>query len=173
MEVFDGLSSFWPSGFSGSILVTTRNKTLAKEFTKFQVSVTPFAPLDASRFLLQYGTNDTEYTSQEDDAVTIISQRLGHLPLALDLVRHHVSASGSSYKEFLEGYGEPSEPFLYDKFSSTWKNEWYHQNILATYILRIQKMSKKAVEMVHVLAILDASCIPLSIFRSDEEHMSD
>ncbi|KAH7252747.1 hypothetical protein BKA59DRAFT_526252 [Fusarium tricinctum] len=119
MEVFDGLSSFWPSGLSGSILVTTRNKTLAKEFTKFQVSVAPFSPLDARLFLLQYRANDTKKTSQEDDATTIISQRLGNLPLALDLVRHHVLASGSSYKEFLEGYGEPSEPFLFDKFSST------------------------------------------------------
>lgn len=173
MEVFDGLSSFWPSGLSGSILVTTRNKTLAKEFTKFQVSVAPFSPLDARLFLLQYRANDTKNTSQEDDATKIISQRLGNLPLALDLVRHHVSASGSSYTEFLTGYGEPSEPLLYDKFGSTWKNEWYHQNILATYTLRLQKMSQKAVEMVHVLAILDASCIPLSIFRPDEEDMSD
>ncbi|KIL89242.1 hypothetical protein FAVG1_07636 [Fusarium avenaceum] len=144
---------------------------LAKEFTRFQVSVAPFSPLDAQRFLLQYRANNTKNTSQENDATTTISQRLGNLPLALDLVRHHVSASGSSYKEFLEGYGEPSEPFLFDKFSSTWKNEWYHQNILATYTLRIRKMSKAAVEMLHVLAILDASCIPLSIFRPDEENM--
>lgn len=169
MEIFDGLSLFWPSGLSGSILVTTRNKTLAKEFTKSQVSVAPFSPMDAHRFLLQYRANDSKNTSQESDATTIISQRLGNLPLALDLVRHHVSASGSSYKEFLEGYGEPNEPFMFNKFSSTWKNEWYHQNILATYTIRIQKMSRGAVEMVHALAILDASCIPLSIFRADEK----
>ncbi|CAG1996614.1 unnamed protein product [Fusarium graminearum] len=112
MEPFDGLSSFWPSGLSGSILVTTRNKTLAKEFTKSQVSIPPFEPLDAQRFLLQYRTSGTEHTCQEDNAAEIISQRLGNLPLALDLVRHHVSASGSSYKEFLRCYGEPSEPLL-------------------------------------------------------------
>ena len=39
MEAFDGLSSFWPSDLSGSILVTTRHETLAKEFTEFQLSV--------------------------------------------------------------------------------------------------------------------------------------
>jgi hypothetical protein len=173
MESFDGLSSFWPSGLSGSILVTTRNKTLAKEFTEFQLSVSPFEPLDSRRFLLQYRTNDTELTAEEDNAIAIISQRLGNLPLILDLVRHHVSASGSTYKEFLQSYGEPSEPFLYDRLSSSWKNEWYHQSILTTYTLRLQEMSKKAVEMVQVLAILDASCIPLSIFRADKEAMSD
>lgn len=173
MEAFEGLSAFWPSGLSGSILVTTRNKTLAKEFTEFQLSVSPFEPLEARRFLLKYRTNDTELTSEEDNAATIISQRLGNLPLVLDLVRHHVSASGSSYKEFLQSYGEPIEPFLYDRSSASWKNEWYHQNILATYTLRLQKMSKKAAEMVEVLAILDASCVPLSIFRADNEAMSD
>ena len=172
MEAFEGLSSFWPSGLSGSILVTTRNKTLAKEFTEFQLSVSPFEPLDARRFLLQYRANDTELTSEEDNATAIISQRLGNLPLVLDLVRHHVWASGSSYKEFLQSYREPIEPFLYDRSSASWKNEWYHQNILATYTLRLQKMSKKAVEMVQVLAILDASCVPLSIFRADKEAMS-
>ncbi|RGP69660.1 tetratricopeptide repeat-containing, partial [Fusarium sporotrichioides] len=135
MEPFDGLSSFWPSGLSGSILVTTRNKTLAKEFTKSQVSIPPFEPLDAQRFLLQYRTSGTEHTCQEDNAAEIISQRLGNLPLALDLVRHHVSASGSSYKEFLRCYGEPT------------------------------------VNMIHLLAILDVSCIPLSIFGADKEDM--
>ncbi|CAG7558312.1 unnamed protein product [Fusarium equiseti] len=157
MEAFEGLSAFWPSGLSGSILVTTRNKTLAKEFTEFQLSVSPFEPLDARRFLLQYRTNDTELTSEEENATTIISQKLGNLPLVLDLVRHHVSASGSSFKEFLQSYREPIEPFLYNRSSASWKNEWYHQNILATYTLRLQKMSKKAAEMVEVLAILDAS----------------
>ncbi|PCD36214.1 hypothetical protein FGRA07_08098 [Fusarium graminearum] len=171
MEPFDGLSSFWPSGLSGSILVTTRNKTLAKEFTKSQVSIPPFEPLDAQRFLLQYRTSGTEHTCQEDNAAEIISQRLGNLPLALDLVRHHVSASGSSYKEFLRCYGEPSEPLLYDRISSTRRNEWYHQNVFSTYTLRMQKMTNKAVDMIHLLAILDVSCIPLSIFGADKEDM--
>ncbi|UZP45158.1 hypothetical protein NXS19_012970 [Fusarium pseudograminearum] len=171
MEPFDGLSSFWPSGLSGSILVTTRNKTLAKEFTKSQVSIPPFEPLDAQRFLLQYRTSGTEHTYQEDNASEIISQRLGNLPLALDLVRHHVSASGSSYKEFLRCYGEPSEPLLYDRISSTRRNEWYHQNVFSTYTLRMQKMTNKAVDMIHLLAILDVSCIPLSIFGADKEDM--
>ncbi|CEI41676.1 unnamed protein product [Fusarium venenatum] len=171
MEPFDGLSSFWPSGLSGSILVTTRNKTLAKEFTESQVSIPPFEPLDARRFLLQYRTSGTEHTCQEDNAAEIISQRLGNLPLALDLVRHHVSASGSSYNEFLKCYGEPSEPFLYDRISSTWRNEWYHQNVFATYTLGMQRMTNKAVDMIHVLAILDVSCIPLSIFGANKEEM--
>ncbi|KAL6922993.1 hypothetical protein FSST1_000267 [Fusarium sambucinum] len=171
MEPFDGLSSFWPSGLSGSILVTTRNKTLAKEFTESQVSIPPFEPLDARRFLLQYRTSGTEPTCQEDNAANIISQRLGNLPLALDLIRHHVSASGSSYKDFLKYYGEPSELFLYHRLSSTWKNEWYHQNLFATYTLGMQKLTNKAVDMIHVLAILDVSCIPLSIFGADKEDM--
>ncbi|CAF3526042.1 unnamed protein product [Fusarium graminearum] len=171
MEPFDGLSSFWPSGLSGSILVTTRNKTLAKEFTKSQISIPPFEPLDAQRFLLQYRTSGMEHTCQEDNAAEIISQRLGNLPLALDLVRHHVSASGSSYKEFLRCYGEPSEPLLYDRISSTRRNEWYHQNVFSTYTLRMQKMTNKAVDMIHLLAILDVSCIPLSIFGADKEDM--
>jgi hypothetical protein len=41
---------------------------LAKEFTQFQISVPPFGPLDARRFLLQYRTNDTKFIPEEDNA---------------------------------------------------------------------------------------------------------
>lgn len=115
-------------------------------------------------------TNDTEVTCEEGNSAMITSQRLGGLPLALVAVGHFVAARGSSYTEFIQNYGES---FSYDGLTSQWDKGLCHQNIITIFTPLLQRLSKKASEIILALAILDPDCVPLSIFRVDKQAMSD
>ncbi|KAF4970343.1 hypothetical protein FSARC_2599 [Fusarium sarcochroum] len=171
MEEFDELASYWPSGASGSIIITTRNRTLAKRYAQVQVPVSCLETGEAGQFLLDFCYHGQEVNVQDQAATAIIAEKLHSLPLALDLVRHYVSSSGSSYSEFLESYGELDESLLLSKFGSAWQNPWYRATIATTYTFQIHRMSKNAVLMMYLLSILDPDRIPISFFNTNEADM--
>lgn len=100
-----------------------------------------------------------------------IADKLGSLPLALDLIRHYLLSTGSSYSQFLENYSRFDETFLFQDAGFIWQNQWYPASIAATFTYRLQQMSENAVLMMHMLSILDPNSISVSFFKAEKSKM--
>ena len=171
VENFEDLPSYWPMGALGSVILTTRSPLLAKKYAEVQVAVSLLDPVEASQFLLDFRALAGIPSNEEGVAAGIIADKLGSLPLALDLIRHYVFSSGSSYSEFLQSYDQFNESFLFNRTGLMWENQWYPATVASTYTYRMQRMSEQAVLMMHILSLLDPDQIPISFFKTEQTKM--
>ena len=110
LVIFDGWASgsemadLLPRAGRGQVLLTSANRRLGLEADV--VEVDPFDEATAAAFLLdRTGRTDTA-------AATRVAQRVGGLPVALELAAAHATATGTSFDTYLQALDDPATPGL-------------------------------------------------------------
>ncbi|KAK4235372.1 hypothetical protein C8A03DRAFT_36778 [Achaetomium macrosporum] len=97
------LKSAWPGTFSGSVLLTTRDLTVATALASQYLQIDAFTEEDGSRMLLK--AIEADHTSPSDvQHALAISRALGGFPLALAQIGGFVTLRRMSLKEVLPIY---------------------------------------------------------------------
>ncbi|KAJ5160567.1 uncharacterized protein N7482_007571 [Penicillium canariense] len=101
------LAEFWPHGDKGSILITSRDQTLTKQYRgKSLRELRAENAVDLLLRLTSTGTSNMTHTVsiEEGIAATEIVKRVGFLPLGINQAANLIMNDSCSFVEFLEAY---------------------------------------------------------------------
>ena len=150
------LHKFLPQGhIKGHIIICTREIRFDKDIAEFEIDV--FTPDEATAFL-------TSHSVAYDNALAL-SERLGYLPLALNLVvlylRENPSVSCTKYIELL---GKHGLSMLDKPLTEEEKNEFQKKAVASTWKLSMDKITEEARQLLHLFAYCAPDNIPLAMF---------
>ena len=175
LVVFDNVESastleyYWPTGSGGSILVTSRSTDLCRNFVSRtnQVDIQPFSRTVGQEFLLSLLSNSFADTSAEDaNAAEQISDALGHLPLALNLIGTYVATNGLSYSRFLTTHRDFDRDFLFGRLPLYWDAQAYQRSINDTWTLNYSNLDANARFLMDLLAFMDTDGVKIEFFQA-------
>lgn len=171
--VYDGadrselLNVFWPLGGSGSILITTRDPL---PWTAY-LNLEPFSVEDGAGFLLKM-TNRGQGPEERENA-TIISQRLGGLPLALTQMARFITRRNMTFPEFIQAYSEREGREEMFKFRVEESNGGgpsnYGHTLASVWALEVLKDGKALLD---VISMLDPDGISEHILTAYAENVT-
>jgi hypothetical protein len=127
---------------------------------------------DGKNFLLSLLQDNENKCSSEEDRETAskISQAVGNLPLALNLVGRYISSTGMSSRRFLDTNRHFERDFLFNEATHLWDAQSYQNSINTTWTMNISPSGSKSVldnntlSLIQMLAFLDGDGVPLSLF---------
>ena len=173
------LTPFWPSTGKGTAILTTRNPDTARYFTNTEgrLNISPFSLTDGQNFLLNVvkGGWQAEKDEPELTAANDICQSVACLPLALDLVGSYISSCEISLSRFVKMHPGFERDLLFDGSVKPSDVNPYQKSITTTWTLTstFSKsgpiMETKARTLIQMLAFLDASGVPLSLFEEKQK----
>ena len=168
------LEQYWPRATKGAIIMTSRNPGVARHFatTHARIEVLPFSLHDGENFLLSLlQDNENRCSSKEErEIASKISQAVGNLPLALNLVGRYISSTGMSSRRFLDTNRHFERDFLFNEATHLWDAQSYQNSINTTWTMNISPPGSKSVldnntlSLIQMLAFLDGDGVPLSLF---------
>jgi hypothetical protein len=168
------LEQYWPRATKGAIIMTSRNPGVARHFATIhaRIEVLPFSLHDGENFLLSLlQDNENRCISEEDrETASKISQAVGNLPLALNLVGRYISSTGMSSRRFLDTNRHFERDFLFNEATHLWDAQSYQNSINTTWTMNISPPGSKSVldnntlSLIQMLAFLDGDGVPLSLF---------
>ncbi|GAW10764.1 hypothetical protein ANO14919_000990 [Xylariales sp. No.14919] len=174
VEDFEVVRPLWPIAKSGSILITTRNSMLARLYTSQQVEIPLLTGAEGVSFLESFTSPSVlPHVSEEERAIYEIVKRSGHLPLVLDLVRHHALGTGYSFAQFLRAHEQFEELLMNEDYSSYLRTEFYPVPLAATLTIGLEKTSPEARNIMSIIAFLDPDEIPVELFEITATEMVD
>ncbi|RWA04108.1 hypothetical protein EKO27_g10996, partial [Xylaria grammica] len=174
VEDFEVVRPLWPIAKSGSILITTRNSMLARLYTSQQVEIPLLTGAEGVIFLESFTSPPVlPHASEEERAIYEIVKRSGHLPLVLDLVRHHALGTGYSFAQFLRAHEQFEELLMNEDYSSYLRTEFYPVPLAATLTIGLEKTSPEARNIMSIIAFLDPDEIPVELFEITTTEMVD
>ena len=157
-EDYSFFREYQPSNGFGSILVTTRNATLAREFSiKHEIALGPLDGDSAVKMLL--GNLSEYFNKGSKEKAQRICKRLGNLPLALSQMSGYLEESGCSLEKFLDLYEDyENHPGLHStsKPGSTTGYQHTVSTVWAITISLLEQKSEEAVRTLSILAFLDS-----------------
>lgn len=159
------LGSYWPNGAWGTIIVTTRNPQVARKYSSSHINVPPFTRAEGQRFLTSKILHDAQVSSNDFEAAGLVTDRLGHLPLALDLVRSYIVASGMSLTSFLRAYTSFAPEFLFNHSTLHWDSQSYQRSVDTTWTFTLQTMNANTRLLIDILSLMDSDGVPLPMLR--------
>jgi NB-ARC domain len=162
VESPDNLQSFWPSGRSGSVLITSRNNILAFNPASSGIEVPVFSEVEGTAFLqtiLERGS----YTEEETISAKELSRALDGLPLALNLMGAHIRARNRKIGQFLIQYQNHSSD-LHRSSTSVSRNIYYSHSINTVWETSFGPLDFDSTTLMAVLSFLDPEQIPQELF---------
>jgi hypothetical protein len=163
------LETYWPNGACGTIIVTTRNPQVARKYSVSHINVSPFTRVEGQTFLTSKILHNAHISSNDFAAAGFVTDRLGHLPLALDLVRSYIASSGMSLASFLHAYNSFAPDFLFNHDTSHWDSQSYQRSVDTTWTFTLQKMNTNARLLMDILSFMDSKGVPSSMLRTASE----
>lgn len=165
----DILDSFWPSGSSGSVLITSRDP-LVKTYNSSDhsgIMLPAFEVEEATDFLLSLTGREMEEDEQKSG--TAVAETLGGLPLALTEMAGVMSRRGLTFSEFLQQYEVESareELFTLQVENPGARTGNEYEHTLAT-VWALDNL-REGGPLLDVLSFLDPDGIPEYIFEANQ-----
>ncbi|EPS38825.1 hypothetical protein H072_7420 [Dactylellina haptotyla CBS 200.50] len=167
VNCLDNLKNYWPTGKTGSILLTSQDKRSLELTNRQGIEIVSFTESESIKFLssaLSKKNNDSELPD-----IRQLAQKAHGLPLALQTMVSFILGRGLSVKKFLQ---------LYEKHSAkihTRKGvNWRYDHTLATVWdfaftqLGKDSESEDVTHLLELFAFLDPDNIPENIFFEGE-----
>jgi len=159
------LDPYWPNTACGTVIVTTRNPNLAQTHAFVKLPVPEFSKTEAVKFLFKLCPTVSRGDALEIDACLQISERLGYLPLVLDLVGSYIRSVLSSFKTFLRNYPDFERTLvLRDSDVHGFQPQAYSQPTTSTWTIGLTSATEDARLLMDCLALLYPDRIPVDIF---------
>jgi hypothetical protein len=169
--VHHGIAKFIPRSSKGIIIITTRDREVARNLANQNVVIKPeLRPEQAIELFHQYCfESNAECTSNDTAALPQLLRELQYLPLAivqvaafLDLNR---SITTSRYLEMFKGTKESQKRLLSDPHHNIWRdnNDSNAETILTTFSIsfrQLQQQSKLADSFLQFMACINRKAIP-------------
>lgn len=119
-------------------------------------------------------TDTHESNLREKAAAKLITDALGHLPLALDLVGNYVKGLGKSLSSFWREHPHFETDFLFNPDLTTWTPAHFEESISRIWALHIYPnfqdtsghLDAKSYWLINMVAFLDRDGVPLSLFQN-------
>jgi tetratricopeptide (TPR) repeat protein len=166
-------SEFVPTGFLGSVLITTRRSTTGQAH---ELHVEEMADEGILLLLRRAGfINEKEEVEKASEEALLsakeINKEFDGLPLALEQAGAYIKETGISLQEFLELFKSYGKDFLMEKPET----QDYPKSVAQVFAMSLEKTEKEspeARELIQLCAFLDADSIPETIFKEGREHLS-
>ncbi|KAI1147559.1 hypothetical protein F4825DRAFT_455381 [Nemania diffusa] len=144
------LRDCWPAG-RGSVLVTTRNASLSREFSiPSDIALGPINE-DAAIRILTSGLLDNP-TEHFRASASEICHQLGYLPLALSQTAGYLVESGSDLDDFLETYRDFENVGALHATSNPGSTTGYRHNLSTVWAITISLLEKKSMTALKTLS---------------------
>ncbi|RKK17490.1 hypothetical protein BFJ66_g1037 [Fusarium oxysporum f. sp. cepae] len=162
------LKTAWPGSTRGSVLLTTRDFTVATSLATKHVLVDTLGDEDGSNMLLK--ALDLEHTSPDDEQHAFaISKTFGGLPLALTQVGGFIKQRKMSLKEFLP---------LYERYSAKIDarkapGSDYEYTLSTVWNVSFKKLTEMSARLLNLLSFFDPDGISEDILLQGSQNIDD
>ncbi|KAI5783272.1 hypothetical protein FPQ18DRAFT_266860, partial [Pyronema domesticum] len=165
---YDGIAEFIPGGSKGTIIVTTRDREVARDLANQNVIIkTELRPEQAMEVFYQHYSN-TESMPDDTAALTRLLMELQYLPLAIVQVAAYLdlnrSITISRYLEIFTGTKESQQRLLSKPHHNIWrgknKNAETILTIFSISFRQLRQQSKLADSFLQFMACIDRKAIP-------------
>jgi len=158
----------WPTSGSCSVLLTTRDFSVATGLASQYLQVAPLGEEHGSALLLQMTGLKTPSASDSEDALAI-SRAFGGLPLALTQVGSFIAQRKMALHDFLP---------LYEKYSSKidcrkTPGSDYEYTLSTVWDVSFGKLPEESTRLLSVLSFLDPDGISEDILSEGSEGLGD
>lgn len=157
------LQDFWPSGRSGSILITSRDP-LAKTFMHPNlvrgVALEPLEPLEAQQLLRNLTGNDAATASEEESTETL-ARLLGRLPLVIVQIAAKIRRQDLTFGDMVDMVTNDKVFVDLHKLRLEQVGRTYDESLAMTWAF--SGFSASATRLLELLSILDPDSIAESI----------
>jgi tetratricopeptide (TPR) repeat protein len=164
----DGIAKFIPKGSKGTIIVTTRDREVARNLANRNIIIKlGLDPEQAAELFHQHYPN-VERTSDNTAASQRLLQEIEYLPLAIVQVAAYLdlnrSVTMSKYLEMYKGTKKSQKRLLSKPHHNLWRDENVNaETILTTFSIsfrQLQQQSKLADSFLRFMACIDRKAIP-------------
>ncbi|KAI1407505.1 hypothetical protein F5Y13DRAFT_174564 [Hypoxylon sp. FL1857] len=169
------LQSYWPQSSSGSIIITTTREAVAHYYAEDHrtISIEPFHGETGTQMLLKL-TGIEVSDSEEKRTANSIADRLGNLPLALDLVGNYVRSLGKPLSSFWRKHPHFEIDFLFNPNLMEWTPAHFEESISRIWALHVyptasntsRPLDANSRRLINMLAFLDKGGAPLGMFQA-------
>ncbi|KAH6631370.1 P-loop containing nucleoside triphosphate hydrolase protein [Chaetomium tenue] len=164
-----------PGSTRGSVLITTRDFTVATTIPSQHVQVTALAEDEGSKMLLKVIGSENALPSDIQDAIAI-SRAFSGLPLALTQIGGFITQRKLSLRDFLPLYKKHSSKIDSRKAPGS----DYEYTLSSVWDVSFGKLTEDSTRLLNVLSFFDPDCIPEEIlthgssgFLADEMDLGD
>ncbi|KPM44898.1 hypothetical protein AK830_g1657 [Neonectria ditissima] len=162
------LKTAWPRTIGGSVLVTTRDFTVATSLVAKHVSVDALGDEDGSKMLLK--ALDLDHVSPDDEQHALaISKTFGGLPLALTQIGGFIKQRKMALREFLP---------LYERYSSKIDarkapGSDYEHTLSTVWNVSFERLTETSTRLLDLLSFFDPDGISEDIFLKGSQNLND
>lgn len=161
------LELFIPYGACGTIIMTTRDIEVARALSspEERMEMLPFAREESIEFLLRLVRNHQgEQPSTKDiTAANTISDGLGDLPLALNMIGSYIAYYHSNLANFQQEHTGIMHQYVFE--CDTKHPEHYQSPIDLTWTAGLSSLSYESQLLAAMVAFLDPDGVPAHLFE--------
>lgn len=162
------LKTAWPTAIRGSILVTTRDLTVATSLVTTHVSVDALGDEEGSRLLLKALDLHDSAPDDRQHAVAI-TKTFGGLPLALAQIGGFIKQRKLSLNEFLPLYERNSSKIDARKTPGS----DYEHTLSTVWNVSLEKLTETSTCLLNLLSFFEPDVIPEDILLQGSRNMDD
>ena len=173
VDNFHVLSDYWPSFGRGSVLVTSRDSFSPYNlFVQNGINMPPLSHMESEALMEQLTNMKAEDDSPQKQALSVIAENLGGLPLAINQMSGMLRSLRSPYTEFLNLYNEEGIEQLFGR--ATGFPALNNARSLVT-VWALDRLSDGTKALLQVISLLDPDDIPeqLLIYKSSGKDHGD
>ncbi|KAI9772628.1 MAG: hypothetical protein M1840_000222 [Geoglossum simile] len=172
VESPEHLRTFWPANKNGAILITSRYNILAFNPASGGSEIPVMNEEEGSELLTKLLARK-DYTDAEIGSAKELSQSLGGLPLALNLMGGQIHRRGKRIEQFLDQYRKYSSQ-LHKASNSTSLDIYYHYKLDTVWLASFEPLEPESRTLLSILSFLAPDEVPLQLFLpEDKEGLGD
>lgn len=159
MEDWDNIKPYWPSGNSGTILITSQRSDLVQISGGCEIQLSPLPPQEGGALLMKHLRKGPSNSVHDFKLAVSIAGTVGGLPVAISHIAGYIEKSQSTLDEFEETYATRAESHrIWSQDCQSWTHQ-YHQTLETTWDIALHELPAKPRALLNILAMLDAESI--------------
>ncbi|XEV04493.1 hypothetical protein FSHL1_009780 [Fusarium sambucinum] len=173
-----GIFDFLPKHIDGRILLTTRSRNVALQFTKELVTLSHMEPKEASDLLKKLLLPDNNETHDEE-IVTRLLEVLTYLPLAIAQASAYINMYEVSLVEYIDLCNNTDQQNIMELFEHSCEDKTFNRKsqsaVATTWFVsfdRIRTSHPSAADLLSFMAFIEPRAIPRSIlptFKTEQQ----
>ncbi|KAI1130884.1 hypothetical protein F5Y10DRAFT_234969 [Nemania abortiva] len=168
VEDQDILTSSRPVSGDGAILVTCRSEFIAASLCGRTIEISPFTTEEGSDLLLKVIGQPSPPTSRDKECAMQLTQRLGGLALALDLMGKQIRARKKTIEAFLATYDEHRR-LLNKQPRRGIRNPYYSKDLDTVWETSFLSLSQNAGNLLSLICFVSPDDIPDFLFTKGKD----
>lgn len=161
------LRGCWPVTVRGSILITTRNDSVALETATKSTKIPLFKPSEGSTIILNVVQREA-YSQSERAAAVTLAEKLDGLALALNLMATQIYLKQMTVADFLNYYEANSERLSKTPRAGT-RNRYYSHGLDTAFQTAFDSLDELSVVVFGVACFVAPDAIPDQLFKPDSD----